>query len=221
MSNTHWMQRRMWNGARRVAKASGERPRRKRLADMTPELRAVHEVRTVQDRARKAEALAAMTDSSARRTRRHGATRRRRAVASGLVVARVRAPCSTRTRIRCAYPGTWPLADREPMVPQTEATMRGVQLGYFARHNGARRLILLREWNGLPRILRTLAFVENGRPVRSRGDTICRAPARARPMTARAAPSILATTPGADGPPGAAASKAECRRPRAATARSG
>jgi hypothetical protein len=62
MSNTHWTQQRRWNRARGATHASGERPRRKRLSDMTPEQRAAHEVRTAQDRARKAEALAAMTD---------------------------------------------------------------------------------------------------------------------------------------------------------------
>jgi hypothetical protein len=64
------------------------------------------------------------------------------------------------------------LADREPPVPETEATMRGILLAEFSRPNGGRRLVLLREWKERRGILQTLAYVENGRPVRSRGDKI-------------------------------------------------
>jgi hypothetical protein len=172
MSTAHWTQRQRWNGPRGVPKASGERPRRKRLVDMSPEQRAAHEVRTAQERARKAEALAAMGDDQleayeaarrAEKAARDSVRARRRASARALLDAHVDA---------LRAPGDLPLADREPLVPQTEATMRGILLADVTRPNGARRLVLLREWDGQLRILRTLAFVENGRPVRSRGDTI-------------------------------------------------
>ncbi len=172
MSTAQWTQGRKWNGTRGEAKASGDRSRRKRLADMTPEQRAAHEVRTAQDRAHKAEALAAMTDEqlemyeAARRDEnaaRSGVRARRRASARALLDAHVDA---------LRVPGDLPLADREPLVPQTEATMRGILLADSLRPNGARRLVLLREFDGQLRILRTLVYVENGRPVRSRGDTI-------------------------------------------------
>jgi hypothetical protein len=139
---------------------------------MTAEERAAHEVRTAQNRARKAEALAAMTDEQ--RDAREQARRAERA-AGDSVKARRRA--SARTLLDAhvdalRVPGDLPLADREPPVPQTDATMRGILLAEFRRPSGGHRLVLLREWKGRLRILRTLAYVENGRPVRSRGDTI-------------------------------------------------
>jgi hypothetical protein len=139
---------------------------------MTPKEHAAHLLKTAQDRTRKAEALAAMTDEQreaydqakrAEKGSRDSVRARRRARARALLDAHVDA---------LRVPGDLPLADREPPVPQTEATMRGILLGEFPRPNGGRRLLMLREWDGRLRLSRTLAYVENGRAVRSRGDTI-------------------------------------------------
>jgi hypothetical protein len=139
---------------------------------MTPEQRAAHELRVVQDRARRVEAKAAMTPEqlagydAARAARRAGLkslAAGRRALAQAAVDAWVDA---------LRVPGDLPLADREPLVPQSEATMRGIVLADFERANGARSLAILREWEGRLRILFMLAYAENGRAVRSRGWTL-------------------------------------------------
>jgi hypothetical protein len=118
------------------------------------------------------EALAAMTDEQREA---YEAARRDEKAARSSVRARRRASALALLDVHVdalRVPGDLPLADREPAVPQSEATMRGILLAESGRPNGARRLVLLREWEGQLRILRTLAYVENGRPVRSRGDTI-------------------------------------------------
>jgi hypothetical protein len=139
---------------------------------MTPEQRAAHELRVVQNRARKVEALAAMT---AEQLAEYDAARTARCVALKSLGARRRAPAQAAVDAWADVlhvPGDLPLADGEPPVPQSEATMRGVFLADFERPNAARALVMLREWNERLRILFTLAYVENGRAVRSRGWTL-------------------------------------------------
>jgi hypothetical protein len=168
MNRPHWTQSRRW-GPRG---ANPNKPRRKRLADMTPEQRAAHELRVVQNRARKVEALASMTPELLAE---YDAARAVRRAALKSLAARRRAPAQAAVAawvVALHVPGDLPLADREPPVPQSEATLRGIVLADFERANGARALVMLREWDGRLRILFTLAYVENGRAVRSRGWTL-------------------------------------------------
>ncbi|HXX69643.1 MAG TPA: hypothetical protein VEK07_20840 [Polyangiaceae bacterium] len=179
MSAAHWTQKRRWNAGRprrldtRPNGGQGAAPkRRKRLADMTAEERAAYEVSKAQDRQRKAEAFAAMTDEQ-----RAAIELARQAEGEARAAVRARRRVRALAVLNEHVDAMWSLADlplaaREATVPQSEATMRGTVLAEFARPNGGRRLVLLREWQGRLRILRTLAYVENGRPVRSRGDTI-------------------------------------------------
>jgi hypothetical protein len=171
MTAPHWSLRRRW-GKAREAKEDQTRVPRKKLADMATEERAAHEVKRAQERARRAEALAAMTDEqremyeaarSAETSARKSASAQRRARALASLDAHVD-PLHVL--------GDFQLSERETAVPQSDATMRGVLLADFVRPNGDRALVMLREWKGELRILFTLAYVENGRPVRSRGWTL-------------------------------------------------
>jgi hypothetical protein len=168
MNRSHWTQWRRWgrNGT------TPTKPRRLRLAEMTPEQRAAHELRVTQDRARRVEALAAMTPEQLAE---YDAARAGRRAALKSLAARRRAPAQAAvdTWVDALHvPGDLPLAKREPAVPQNDRTMLGVLLAEFERANGARALVMLREWKERLRLLFTLAYAENGRAVRSRGWTL-------------------------------------------------
>jgi hypothetical protein len=119
------------------------------IVAMTPEQRSAFEARQVQKRG-KADAR--------NRTR---------------TEARERAIAAINAHVDSMHlPSDFPLSERETAIPQNEATMRGILLAEFPRPNGGRALVVLREWKGALRILFTIAYVENGRAVRSRGWTL-------------------------------------------------
>jgi hypothetical protein len=165
--STNWARRRPWSKA--------PRPKPRRVVEMTPEELAAHLANVARRQLAKEAAIAAMTPEQravfdtrqAQKREKVEARSRKRAD------ARARALATLEAHVDGLYmPNDLPRSERETPVPQSEATMRGIPLAEFARPNGARALVLLREWNGELRILFTLGYVENGRAVRSRGWTL-------------------------------------------------
>lgn len=169
MTGIHWAQRQRWASARKANGGKPQMPRRpprKRLAHMTPEEQAAHEVTKAQARERRAAAFTAMTAEQRAEHARASKAARAHEVAPALadLAAWVEA---------VPLAGDLRLNARERPQRQSELNMLGVCLLDLPRDKGARALVLLREWEGRLRLHFVLVFVDaQGRAVRSVGWTL-------------------------------------------------